>query len=59
MLLSIIEDKGSESETEDAPDVDEHDFFDDIKMNEEDARALEMFQNKYGFLSTISHIIFM
>lgn len=28
------------------PDVDEKDFFDDIKLSEEDARALEMFQNK-------------
>lgn len=24
----------------------EHDFFDDLKMNDEDERALEMFQNK-------------
>lgn len=37
----------SESEPEDdPPDLDEHDFFDDIKLTEEDARALEMFQNK-------------
>lgn len=37
----------SESEPEDdPPDIDEHNFFDDIKLTEEDARALEMFQNK-------------
>lgn len=42
-----IDDGGSESETEDGPDVDELDFFDDIKMNDEDARAIEMFQNRY------------
>lgn len=40
-----------ESEDEDyreEADVDGQDFFDDIKMNEEDERALEMFQNKDG-----------
>lgn len=29
-------------------DLTEADFFDDIKVNEEDERALEMFQNKAG-----------
>lgn len=43
--LSKLASDNSDSETE-QPDVDEKDFFDDIKLTEEDARALEMFQNK-------------
>lgn len=39
-----------DSETEDADDgkeeYNEHDFFDDLKMNAEDEHALMMFQNK-------------
>lgn len=31
---------------EDAGDVDERDFFDDIELDEENRKALEMFQNK-------------
>lgn len=30
---------------EDAEDVDENDFFDDIQLDEENRKALEMFQN--------------
>uniref|UniRef100_A0A1L8E3L3 Putative cell adhesion complex protein bystin n=1 Tax=Nyssomyia neivai TaxID=330878 RepID=A0A1L8E3L3_9DIPT len=30
------------------PEVSEHDFFDDIKVDEEDEKAIEMFQNKSG-----------
>lgn len=40
-----LDSDNSDSEDE-KPDVDENDFFDDIKLSEEDARALEMFQNK-------------
>lgn len=40
-------DESDEEYREDA-DVDGQDFFDDIKMNAEDERALEMFQNKDG-----------
>lgn len=43
--LSKLDSDNSDSEDE-KPDVDENDFFDDIKLTEEDARALEMFQNK-------------
>lgn len=32
---------------DDLPDVDENDFFDDVKITDEDARALEMFQKKF------------
>lgn len=43
--LSKLDSENTDSEDE-QPDVDERDFFDDIKLTEEDARALEMFQNK-------------
>ncbi|XP_062533279.1 bystin-like [Armigeres subalbatus] len=36
----------SDEEYREEADVDGQDFFDDIKMNAEDERALEMFQNK-------------
>jgi essential nuclear protein 1 len=44
--------KGSDSESDseqiedDKEEYNANDFFDDLKMNEEDERALEMFQNK-------------
>lgn len=39
-------------------DLTEADFFDDIKVNEEDERALEMFQNKAGQKSkTLAEVI--
>ncbi|EAT48991.1 AAEL000001-PA [Aedes aegypti] len=38
----------SDEEYREEADVDGQDFFDDIKINEEDERALEMFQNKDG-----------
>lgn len=41
---------------DDGKDVDENDFFDDININEEDAKALEMFQNKCA--SYLNHNIF-
>ncbi len=43
--VNKLDSDNSDSE-EEQPDVDEQDFFDDIKLTEEDARALEMFQNK-------------
>ncbi|KAJ6633274.1 Bystin [Pseudolycoriella hygida] len=45
--LNKLDNSDSESGDE-QPDVDEQDFFDDIKLTEEDARAMEMFQNKDG-----------
>lgn len=33
-------------DNDDKEEYTEHDFFDDLKMNDEDERALEMFQNK-------------
>lgn len=44
--LNKLDSDNSDSEVEDQPDVCEQDFFDDIKLSEEDARAMEMFQNK-------------
>ncbi|XP_037031605.1 bystin [Bradysia coprophila] len=46
--LNKLDSDNSDSEVEDQPDVCEQDFFDDIKLSEEDARAMEMFQNKDG-----------
>lgn len=48
----------SDEEFRDEADVDGADFFDDIKINEEDERALEMFQNKDGVKTrTLADII--
>lgn len=48
----------SDEEYRDEGDVDGQDFFDDIKINEEDERALEMFQNKDGVKTrTLADII--
>lgn len=44
-------DNFSSTEEEDSDDEDKEkdiDFFDDIKVDPEDERALQMFQNKYG-----------
>lgn len=38
----------SDDEVEDRPDVDEQDFYDDMQINEEDERALALFQNESG-----------
>ena len=51
LLCFIIIDRGSDDsdgddEYKDEPDVDGQDFFDDIKITEEDERAIEMFRNK-------------
>jgi essential nuclear protein 1 len=48
---AINSDDEEESEVDNDGDDDreeytEHDFFDDLKMNDEDERALELFQNK-------------
>lgn len=48
----------SDEEFREEGDVDGQDFFDDIKINEEDERALEMFQNKNGVKTrTLADII--
>lgn len=44
--LHKLDSDNSDNSEDEQPDVDEKDFFDDIKLTEEDARALEMFQNK-------------
>lgn len=38
----------SESDDEDRPDVNVQDFYDDMHINEEDDRALQLFQNEHG-----------
>ncbi|XP_058445755.1 bystin [Malaya genurostris] len=48
----------SDEEYRDDPEIDGQDFFDNIKINEEDERALEMFQNKDGIKTrTLADII--
>ncbi|XP_058823645.1 bystin [Topomyia yanbarensis] len=48
----------SDEEYRDEAEVDGQDFFDNIKINEEDERALEMFQNKDGVKTrTLAEII--
>ncbi|XP_055539644.1 bystin [Wyeomyia smithii] len=48
----------SDEEYRDEPEVDGEDFFDNIKINKEDERALEMFQNKDGVKTrTLADII--
>lgn len=44
----LQDDKSMDSDDEDQPDVTERDFFDDLQMNEEDDRALKLFQNESG-----------
>lgn len=39
------------SEDEDAPDVTGQDFYDDMQINEEDEKALMLFQNESGIKS--------
>lgn len=45
-LHKLDSDNSDLEDEREQPDVDEKDFFDDIKLTEDDARALEMFQNK-------------
>lgn len=48
---SVTQDSDSDSDVgpadDDKDEYSQQDFFDDLKMNEDDERALEMFQNKY------------
>lgn len=44
----LQDDKLIDSDNEDQPDVTERDFFDDLQINEDDDRALKMFQNEGG-----------
>lgn len=48
--MAIKDNSDSESDSEqfdgNKDEYDEHDFFDDLKMNAEDEQALQMFQNK-------------
>lgn len=45
----LQDDRGSDSDgEEDKPDICEKDFFDDMQINEEDERALQLFQNESG-----------
>lgn len=44
----LRDDHLSDSDGEDKPDISEQDFFDDMKINEEDERALQLFQNEAG-----------
>ena len=55
LYASKKHEKDSESDTDQAEDdgkeeYNEHDFFDDLKMNAEDEQALQMFQNKSVFV---------
>lgn len=40
--------RDSESDTEDKPDICVQDFYDDMQINEEDERAMALFQNEKG-----------
>ncbi|XP_059620264.1 bystin [Phlebotomus argentipes] len=52
------DDEDDDGQIDEQPEVTEHDFFDDIKVSEEDEKALEMFQNKSGpKTKTLSEII--
>ncbi|KAG5681430.1 hypothetical protein PVAND_010867 [Polypedilum vanderplanki] len=41
-------DEGEQFDDDEKEEYTEHDFFDDLKINDEDEKALEMFQNKDG-----------
>lgn len=46
-ILAGSDDESDASDTNyNREDVTEHDFYDDLKVNEEDELALQMFQNK-------------
>jgi len=51
--LNKLDSDNSDCEDE-QPDVVEEDFFDDIKLTEEDERAFQMFQNKLFLKKFIS-----